>query len=314
MVQSEKLSLAYSWMGPPSGVLPCVASASYIERPVRAPTRRIVHNLWVLDYARSDCGRVRVGSARSRWWPRAPRIAHLYPPLTPYWEDESGVRGPIREAWLVFDGGDQVGLRGLLGPRQRFACIADPGGCLDAPLRDMAHAGSTLGEAGFWRAQASMATVFDLLRSAAPRADGTYVLPATDSQTDSHTSVVEAAHDYFRSHLGEKVTLAEVAGHLAMSPSTLSHRYAQEADQSPMAALTAIRIEFAKSLLLRGLKMEAIAFQTGFFDAFHFSKTFKKLCGVSPSRFRCEFGRGAPGNGLDSASPGRAGGSLTAGG
>jgi transcriptional regulator GlxA family with amidase domain len=55
-----------------------------------------------------------------------------------------------------------------------------------------------------------------------------------------------------------------------------------------MAALAALRIELAKSLLLRGLKIETVASQTGFFDAFHLSKTFKNHTGLSPSEFRRE--------------------------
>ncbi len=58
-----------------------------------------------------------------------------------------------------------------------------------------------------------------------------------------------------------------------------------------MAALADLRMELARNLLLRGLKMDAIARQTGFCDAFHFSKTFRKRCGVPPSAFRRDFWR-----------------------
>jgi len=281
--------VGYSWTHHPAGVMPCIASASYMERPARGPSRRIVHNLWVLDYSLSDCGLARVGSPRPRWWRRAPRTAHLYPPGTPYWEDESDVDGPIREAWAIFDGGDQIGLRRMLGPRQQFARIVDPAGLLDRHLYDMASAGTNLGEAGLWDAQAALASVFGLLHCAVRQPDGTFILPLGDSASTAPTGVVERTQDYFRTHLGEKITLAAVARHLAMSPSTLSHRYSQEAGQPPMAALTVLRIDFAKGLLLRGLKMEAVALQTGFYDAFHFSKAFKKVCGVSPSQFRRDF-------------------------
>jgi transcriptional regulator GlxA family with amidase domain len=173
---------------------------------------------------------------------------------------------------------------------------------MDERLREMALAGHGLGEAGFWRAQAALAGLFDLLRAAEPQDDGAWSLPAPGSPTRSVEGVAEAAHEFFRAHLAEKVTLAAVAGHLAMSPSAFSHRYARETGRPPMAALTSLRIEFAKGLLLRGLKMEAIAAQTGFYDAFHFSKTFKRLCGVSPSRFRRDFRRSVLGRGPASAS------------
>jgi transcriptional regulator GlxA family with amidase domain len=153
----------------------------------------------------------------------------------------------------------------------------------------MAVAGQSLGERGFWTAQAALARVVGLLGGAVRQGDGTLLLPAEGPADESSRGVVEAADGYFRAHLGEKVSLASAARHLGMSSSALSHRYAEEAGQPPMAALTALRIELAKSLLLRGLKIETIAAQTGFFDAFHLSKVFKRHCGLSPSDFRRGF-------------------------
>jgi AraC-like DNA-binding protein len=243
----------------------------------------------VLDYARSDCGLARVGSARSQWWRREPHLAHLYPPGTPYWEDASALRGPIREAYVIFEGGQEAGLRRLLNPRDRFGRIADPAGQLDAPLREMAQVGQTLGEEGFWQAQAALARIIDLLTGAEAQGDGSFVLRPVRPASQSTNGVVELAEKFFRVHLAEKVTLAGVARQLGMSVSSFTHQYADEAGQSPMAALASLRLELAKSLLLRGLKMETVARQTGFFDAFHFSKAFKRHCGLSPSSFRASF-------------------------
>lgn len=283
--------MGYSWTASPAAVVPRVLSASYCRQPARGPTRRMVREFWVLDYARSDCGLVRVGSARSRWWGRTRRTAHLYPPRTPYWEDSSHHGGPTQEAWVIFDGGDEAGLRALIAEDEPFAHISDPAGRLDAPMYEIARAGQDLGEAGFWRAQASLAAVFDLVRGVVPQDDGPDLLPAADPPSGSPTPLVRAVQDYFRARLGGPIRLADVARHLSMSPSALSHRYAREAGRPPMAALTELRIEAARGLLLRGLKLDAVARQTGFYDAFHFSKTFKKSCGISPSQFRRDFGR-----------------------
>jgi AraC-like DNA-binding protein len=285
--------IGYSWTTARPLVAPRIVSAQYLERPPWGVSGRIVHKLWVLDYSRSDCGRVRVGSTRASWWPRRSRVAHLYPPGTPYWEDTSHVRGLVREAYVIFAGGDEAGLGSLISRGRRFARIADLAGLLDRPLYDMALAGQTLGEAGFWRGQVALASALDLLAAAEPRADGTFLLSAASARAGAARGLVDEVHDYFRAHLAEKVTLASAARHLGMSESALSHRYAAEAGRPPMAALAALRIELAKSLLLRGLKMEAVARQTGFFDAFHFSKAFKKHSGASPSEFRRAFGRPA---------------------
>lgn len=294
MTRIKRSYVGYSWTAAPSGLTPRVVSAVWVSRPPWETLRRIVHDFWVLDYSRSHCGRVRVGSPRSPWLPRGPRLAHLYPPGTPYWEDPRGVRGPVSEAWVLFTGGDQAGLGRLIVGRQRFARIVDPAGRIEGCLHEMAEAGQSLGENGFWPAQAAMAQLIGLLLGQSQRQrDDTLLLPDEAQHTAPGRGLVESVNEHFRAHLAEKVTLASTARHLGMSESALSHRYAAEAGQPPMAALAALRIEMARSLLLRGLKLDTIAAQTGFFDAFHLSKTFKHHTGLSPSEFRRSFaGRG----------------------
>lgn len=297
MARTKRIWAGHSWTASPAAVVPRIVSAVHAERPRREATRRIVHDLWVLDYSLGNCGRVRVGSVRNPWRPRGPLIAHLYPPGTPYWENTTSVRTAVRELWALFTGGEEAGLGRLVRRPQRFACIADPGGRLDECLRDMAAAGRDLGEAGFWPAQAALARAIALLLGAAvEQDDGTLLLPAEGEAAEPATGVAHEVNDYFRAHLGEKVTLASAARHLGMSESSLSHRYAEETGRPPMAALAALRIELAKSLLLRGLKIETIAAQTGFFDAFHLSKVFKRLCGLSPSDFRRGFSQAEQGD------------------
>lgn len=52
-----------------------------------------------------------------------------------------------------------------------------------------------------------------------------------------------------------------------------------------MNARLRMRIEFAKTLLLKGQTLKAIAAETGFCDPFHLSKTFKQVTGHSPRQF-----------------------------
>ena len=42
------------------------------------------------------------------------------------------------------------------------------------------------------------------------------------------------------------------------------------------------RIELAKTLALKGLPLKRVAEETGFFDAYHLSKAFKKAAGMAP--------------------------------
>lgn len=349
MAETKPIWIGHSWTAAPAGVLPRVVTAQWAQRPPWPRTRRIVHPFWVLDYARSDCGLVRVGSPRAPWRRRAARTVHLYPPGTPYWEDASTAKAPVMEAYAVFAGGEQAGLGRLVDRRSRFARLADPAGMLEGPLHEMALAGQSRGEAGFWRAQAALAEIIDLLRTAAVRAEddgsashsdsatsmglrasaerraacadqtavctpygsptgravcadpaavrtayesgGGWVLRPPGAEAGGPRGIVAAAREFFREHLAERVTIEAAARHLRMSPSAFAHRFTAEAGEPPMAALAGLRMDLARNLLLRGLKMEAVASQTGFCDAFHFSKAFRRRCGVPPSRFRADFQR-----------------------
>jgi AraC-like DNA-binding protein len=106
-----------------------------------------------------------------------------------------------------------------------------------------------------------------------------------DPNREEEISFAEKVDDYLREHSAERLTLAGIARHLHVSPSTLSHRYRQEAGRSPMKRLIEIRIGMAKGLLFRGYPLKTIAEQTGFSDMYHLSKTFKRQEGVSPRAF-----------------------------
>ncbi len=281
--------LAHAWTTARE-VTPRVVSAAWCERAPVRQVRRIVHEFWVLDYARSMLGRGRVGSPRGRWWPRGPRTAHLYRPGTPFWEDDTAVTGTLREAWVLFTGGEHAGLERFFADGRPFGRIVDPGGRIEAHLYGLALTGQRDGEAGFWRAQGQLAALFDALRRVEPHGPSDpFILPAAERPDEADEDLVEAARTFFRDHLAEKITLARVADHLAMSRSSFSHRYTARARRPPMTDLTAMRVEAATGLLLRGLKLEAIARQVGFCDAFHLSKAFRRHRGMAPSVFRRQF-------------------------
>ena len=215
--------------------------------------------------------------------------ARLYAPGTPFWEDAASLRGHGSEVYAFFLGGEEAGLEQLIDPACGFGRLADPAGQLEAPLRRMALVGQLAGDRGFWPAQAALVTIFALLGAAIPQPDGHFVLRPPGQQDESSQGLSQLVNDFFQAHLVEAITMARVARHLGVSISSLAHRYAAETGRPPMAALAALRIEQAKSYLLRGLKAEAVARETGFCDVSHFSRVFKRHCGLSPGRFRREF-------------------------
>ncbi|MFJ8492928.1 helix-turn-helix domain-containing protein [Streptomyces sp. NPDC094038] len=86
--------------------------------------------------------------------------------------------------------------------------------------------------------------------------------------------------------------LAEAAG---VSPSTLSRVCRRHLGVSPVAGLELLRLARAEPLLwLSNLSLRAIALQCGFADAYHFSRRFRAVYGMSPTAFRRLLPESAP--------------------
>jgi AraC-like DNA-binding protein len=283
----QKALIGCQWADRP-GLAPCVSIVQEVAGDSPPTFHRCLHPDWVLDYEFIDYGRCRVGSARAPWRARAGATAHLYPPDTPYWEDTRGHRGNRHSAWFCFTGGAEAGLDRLIRLPSRYACIDDHEGQLGEVIRAGVRA-SRNGPDGFWATQAELCRAIALLLSAAHVSDETYCLSRPDSSIPATLS--GRAEQFLREHLPEKITLSGIARALSVSVSSLSHRYRAETGETPMATLARLRIEQARMMLLKGAPMKAVAFQLGFVDAFHFSKVFKRVTGVSPRRFLKGAGR-----------------------
>lgn len=87
-------------------------------------------------------------------------------------------------------------------------------------------------------------------------------------------------------HLGDAMTLSELANVAGVSRFHFARLFRVSTGYSPMAYLLRKRIERAKSLLGRGgMPICEIAAMLGFSDQSHFSRTFRKLEGVTPKQF-----------------------------
>jgi AraC-like DNA-binding protein len=250
-----------------------------------AGRHRYQHPAWVVDYVLNTAGRFRVGSRSRPWRARLPRTLHLYPPNTVYWEDyPRGGKTLCEFAFVVLRGGEAAGLDKLVHPRAGYARFLDPEGLAGPLLEEIARIGQEHGEGGFWQAQAVLCRLIDLLRKSEPTEDETRLIGHPAPAAPPHP-LVQAADEYLSAHLDETVLLADVARHLHISVSTLSHRYHAETGETPMTRLLRLRIDRAKSLLLCGQKLNAIVEVTGFSDIAHFSRTFKRFEGVSPQEY-----------------------------
>jgi AraC family transcriptional regulator of arabinose operon len=100
-------------------------------------------------------------------------------------------------------------------------------------------------------------------------------------------SRVREAMDYVAKHLGEKITLDDLAEVSGLSVSRLGHRFREVAGVAPMEFVERMRLDRAKQLLtMTSLSVKEISRQVGYDTQFYFSLRFKKHTGQSPSAFR----------------------------
>ena len=91
------------------------------------------------------------------------------------------------------------------------------------------------------------------------------------------------------------LSLSEIAKRCGLSECYFRRLFLEYSGESPQSFRQRYRIEKAKQLLLSDeqLSIGEIAEMLHFSDIYHFSKTFKKLCGVSPSKFVSENAKNA---------------------
>ena len=92
---------------------------------------------------------------------------------------------------------------------------------------------------------------------------------------------------FLEAHLPSRVELSTLAALAGLSPSHYNRAFKASTGLAPYQWQLQARIERAQSLLLESTRsMEDIAEATGFADAVHFGRTFRKLIGATPSAWR----------------------------
>jgi AraC-like DNA-binding protein len=96
---------------------------------------------------------------------------------------------------------------------------------------------------------------------------------------------VERAKAYLRERFNEPISLAELATACGLSRFYLVHAFTKETGLSPHAYQVHVRIERARSLLLKGISFAAAAASLGFADQSHFTRHFKRIMHVTPKQY-----------------------------
>jgi two-component system, response regulator YesN len=102
---------------------------------------------------------------------------------------------------------------------------------------------------------------------------------------------VEESKIYIEEHLAKEVSLEEVADVLGLNPSYFSQLFKQTTGETFIQYRIRRRMEKAKKLLENpSYRITDISYEIGYADHPHFTKTFKKYTGYSPSEYRENLG------------------------
>lgn len=110
------------------------------------------------------------------------------------------------------------------------------------------------------------------------------VVPYLSKSQRRQQQIVNYTVYYLENHYKEEITLEKLAQDQFLSPTYLSKIFKEATGVSPINYLIEIRLKRAKDMLKNdNLTIKEVASAVGYQDAYHFSKSFKKLYGVSPS-------------------------------
>lgn len=100
------------------------------------------------------------------------------------------------------------------------------------------------------------------------------------------------AHDLVMSRFAECLTLNEIAGEVGVHAVTLAREFRRCYGCTVGEMVRRERVEFAcRELMKPGATLAQVGVSAGFYDQSHFSKTFKRVTGTTPARYRARHSR-----------------------
>lgn len=107
------------------------------------------------------------------------------------------------------------------------------------------------------------------------------------STTKDHAERVEAAKAYIAKHLGENISLAEIAAAANASPFNFARLFQQQTGMPVHRYLTRLRLRTSLERIAEpGADLTSIAFDLGFSSHSHFTDVFRREFGKTPSEIR----------------------------
>jgi AraC-like DNA-binding protein len=101
----------------------------------------------------------------------------------------------------------------------------------------------------------------------------------------SEAPALEKAMKFIRKNFAKGIRLTEVAEIAGISPFHFHRRFTKHFGTTPKSVMTALQIEAAKKLLLKGVPADEVAKECGFAHHSHLCSRFSLETGMSPGRW-----------------------------
>jgi AraC family transcriptional regulator len=109
------------------------------------------------------------------------------------------------------------------------------------------------------------------------------ILPSSGLTRNQARRVLE----YIETNLSREITLREMAGIVDLSPYHFARMFKRTMSTAPHRYVLERRVERAKAMLrTTGASLIEISLSTGFCDQSHFTSTFRRIVGATPTRFQ----------------------------
>ena len=113
-----------------------------------------------------------------------------------------------------------------------------------------------------------------------------------NGQKDHNDEAVKLAQQYLEENFQERISVDEVANHVAVSRRSFERRFKQSTGNTVMEYLQRIKIEAAKRSFESSRKnINEVMFDVGYTDTKAFRNVFKKITGLTPIEYRNKYAK-----------------------
>lgn len=120
-----------------------------------------------------------------------------------------------------------------------------------------------------------------------------YVTQYREVKNPKELDVIQKSILFMKNNLEKNVVLEDIATNVGYSSSHFANIFQKKTSYSPMGYYNQLKIQRACSYLqFSNMMIKEIAFKLGYYDSFHFSKSFKKDMGMTPKVYRQKYKEG----------------------